>query len=202
MKETRQDKHNPEELDKHPYSSKSYWGYSSDSRHLRLGPDDSDREAKNSVIHTCGRYLQKIATGLISLASGMGVTIRYFVSPSRIITQQYPENRESLKMMDRFRGHLVMIHDENNQHICTGCGICEKACPNGTISVLTTTDLAGRKVLGRYIYRLSQCALCNLCTESCPFRAITMGHEFELATYDRQRLTFILNKTQGGIIDG
>jgi len=57
-------------------------------------------------------------------------------------------------------------------------------------------------VLGRYIYRLSQCALCNLCTESCPFGAITMGHEFELATYDRQRLTFILNKTQGGIIDG
>jgi NADH-quinone oxidoreductase subunit I len=156
----------------------------------------------NSVIHACGCYLQKIGTGLVSLASGMGVTIRYFINPSRIITQQYPENRETLQMMDSFRGHLVMLHDENNRHRCTGCGICEKACPNGTISVLTTTDLAGRKVLGRYIYRLSQCTLCNLCTESCPFGAITMGHEFELATYNRQLLTSILNKTQGGVIDG
>lgn len=152
---------------------------------------------QESLLLFCGRYLQKVASGFISLLSGMGVTIRYFVSPSRIVTQQYPENRETLQMMDRFRGHLDMIHDENNQHRCTGCGICEKACPNGTISVLTTKDLAGRKVLGRYIYRLSQCTLCNLCIESCPFGAITMGREFELAVYDRQSLTFILNKPQG-----
>ena len=160
---------------------------------------ETRRDVNNeSMFHFWGRYLQKVATGLISLLNGMGVTIRYFVSPDKIITQQYPENRESLQMMERFRGHLAMIHDENNQHRCTGCGICEKACPNGTISVLTTKDLAGRKVLGRYIYRLSQCTLCNLCTESCPFGAITMGRDFELATYDRQQLTFILNKTQGG----
>ena len=157
---------------------------------------------KNIVLHSSGHYLRKVATGLISLFSGMGVTVRYFINPGRIITQQYPENRASLQMMDRFRGHVMMIHDENDQHRCTGCGICEKACPNGTISVLTTKDLTGRKVLGRYIYRLSQCSLCNLCTESCPFGAIAMARDFELAEYDRQLLTFILNKTQGGIIDG
>ena len=78
---------------------------------------------------------------------------------------------------------------------CTGCGICEKACPNGTISVLTTQNLAGNKMLGRYLYRFSQCTLCNLCVESCPFGAITMGQDFELAKYDRQLLTYILNKT-------
>ncbi len=72
--------------------------------------------------------------------------------------------------------------------------MCEKACPNGTISVLTTKDLSGRKVLGRYIYRFSQCTLCNLCVESCPFGAITMGKDFELAVYDRKLLTLILNK--------
>ena len=153
----------------------------------------------NSVVRSCSRYLQKAAKGVVSLFNGMGVTIGYFVSPSRIITQQYPENRDELQMFERFRGHLVMIHDENNHHRCTGCGICEKACPNGTISVLTTTDVTGRKVLGRYIYRLSQCTLCNLCTESCPFDAITMSREFELAVYDRQLLTVVLNNTQGGM---
>ena len=72
-----------------------------------------------------------------------------------------------------------------------------KACPNGTISVLTSKDLSGRKVLGKYIYRLSQCTLCNLCVESCPFGAIVMGKDFELAVYDREELTFILNQSHG-----
>jgi len=142
-----------------------------------------------------GNYLQKIIMGFTSLLKGMGVTISYFVSPDKIITQQYPENRETLQMMARFRGRLVMLHDENDKHNCTACGICEKACPNATISVLATKDLTGRKVLGRYIYRLSQCTLCNLCVEACPFGAIAMGKEFESAVYDRERLTFILNKT-------
>jgi NADH-quinone oxidoreductase subunit I len=149
---------------------------------------------KNSIYSACRNYLQKAATGFISLLRGMGVTIGYFISPDKIITQQYPENRHHLQMMDRFRGHLVMVHDENNTHRCTACGICEKACPNGTISVLPTKDLAGQKVLGRYLYRLAQCTLCNLCVESCPFGAIAMGREFEMAVYDRRQLTFILNK--------
>ncbi len=153
---------------------------------------------ENSFANSWSRYFKKVGTGLHSLLSGMGVTIGYFVNPERIITQQYPENRDTLKMMARFRGHLTMFHDENDKHRCTGCGICEKACPNGTISVLTTKDMSGRKVLARYIYRLSQCTLCNLCTESCPFGAIGMGQEFELAVYDRQDLTFTLNNTQGG----
>ena len=128
-----------------------------------------------SLLQNCSRYIQRVFTGVMSLFKGMGVTFGYFVHPDRIITQQYPENRETLRMMDRFRGHLTMIHDENDLHRCTGCGICEKACPNGTISVLNTKDLAGRKVLGRYIYRLSQCTLCNLCVESCPFGAINFS---------------------------
>jgi NADH-quinone oxidoreductase subunit I len=140
------------------------------------------------------KYLEKIATGFLSLLKGMGVTIRYFISPGKIVTQQYPENQETLIMMDRFRGHLIMTHNEDGENKCTGCGICEKACPNGTISVLTTKDLSGHKVLGRYIYRLSQCTLCNLCVESCPLGAISMGKDFELAVFDRKFLTFILNK--------
>lgn len=142
-------------------------------------------------------YLSKIITGFISLLKGMGVTISYFISPQKVVTQQYPENRETLQMMERFRGHLSMPRDDKGDHHCTGCGICEKACPNGTISVLATKDISGRKVLGQYIYRLSQCTLCNLCVESCPYGAIAMGKDFELAVYDREKLTYILNKSQG-----
>ncbi|MEN8189299.1 MAG: NADH-quinone oxidoreductase subunit I [Thermodesulfobacteriota bacterium] len=138
-------------------------------------------------------YIAKAISGFFSLLTGMGVTIAYFLNPKKIVTQQYPENRDSLEMMTRFRGHLSLILDEKGSHRCTACGICEKACPNGTITVLTTKDITGRKILGRYIYRLSQCTLCNLCVESCPYAAIKMGRDFELATYDREQLTFILN---------
>ncbi len=145
----------------------------------------------------CCAYLSKVVTGFISLLQGMGVTIGYFFSPKKIVTQQYPENRETLQMMARFRGHVAMPHDEKGEHSCTACGICEKACPNGTISVLTTKDISGRKVLGKYIYRLSQCTLCNLCIESCPFGAIVMGKDFEFAVYDREKLIFTLNQSPG-----
>ncbi len=143
---------------------------------------------------TVSQLMAKMGTGFLSLLQGMGVTIRYFVSPDKIVTQQYPENRETLEMMARFRGHLSMPHDEDGNHRCTGCGICERACPNGTISVLTTKDHRGSKILGRYLYRFSQCTLCNLCIESCPFGAITMGKNFELAVYDRKNLDFVLNE--------
>ena len=142
-------------------------------------------------------YLKKVGTGFVSLVSGMSLTMGYLVNFRKVVTQQYPENRETLKMMDRFRGGVVMIHDENDENRCTGCGICERACPNGSISVLTTRNLAGKKVLGQYIYRLSQCTFCNLCIEACPFGAIEMGKEFELAVYDRDRLIQILNKKEG-----
>jgi NADH-quinone oxidoreductase subunit I len=156
-----------------------------------------NHQQQNSSRQACCAYLSKVVTGFVSLLQGMGVTIGYFFSPKKIVTQQYPENRETLQMLARFRGHVVMVRDDQGDHCCTGCGICEKACPNGTISVLTTKDISGRKVLGKYIYRLSQCTLCNLCVESCPYGAIAMGKDFELAVYDREQLTFILNKSQG-----
>ena len=153
----------------------------------------TSEEQQNNQRTACCAYLSKVITGFVSLLKGMGVTIGYFVSPRKIVTQQYPENRETLQMMARFRGHVSMVHDDKGVHSCTACGICEKACPNGTISVLPTKDISGRKILGQYIYRLSQCTLCNLCIESCPYGAIVMGKDFELAVYDREKLTFILN---------
>ncbi|XOF33829.1 MAG: 4Fe-4S dicluster domain-containing protein [Candidatus Electrothrix sp. YB6] len=151
---------------------------------------------KESLLEYSGRYLYKVFTGFYSLMQGMDITIKYFLNPKTVITQQYPENRDTLEMFDRFRGPLHMPHDENGNNACTACGICEKSCPNGTISVLPTRDISGSKVLGKYIYRSGQCAFCGLCVEACPFGAITMSGEFELTVYDRNELTWVLNKPQ------
>ena len=142
-------------------------------------------------------HLKEIGSGFVSLLQGMKLTFGYFIDPKKVITQQYPENRETLQMFPRFRGRLKFRLDEEGRHLCTACSMCERACPNGTISVLSTRDEDKRKVLGKYIYRLNQCTLCNLCVESCPFGALEMAHDFEMASYDRDSLVFILNR-QGG----
>lgn len=139
-----------------------------------------------------GSYLRQLGLGGLSLVKGMGLTLGYLLHPSRVITQQYPENRETLTMFPRFRGRLAMGMAADGATLCTACGLCEKACPNGTISVLSARGEDNRKVLGRYIYRFQQCTLCGLCVETCPFGAIFMAGDFELAAYDRAALEMVL----------
>ena len=140
-------------------------------------------------------YFGGIKDGMKSLLIGLGVTWREYFTKK--VTEQYPENRKTLKMHSAFRGHVIMPHDENGEHKCTGCTLCEKACPNATISVLNTKNIAGKKVLGKYIYRMDQCTLCGLCVEACPFDAIRMGNEFEHAATNRNNYEWVLNKKEG-----
>ena len=101
---------------------------------------------------TFKEYITSFFSGLRSLLVGMGTTIKVFFR--RKTTEQYPENRATLKISDRFRGELVMIHNDKNEHRCVACGICQMNCPNGTINVVTkqvTDEETGkaRKVLDR-----------------------------------------------------
>lgn len=142
-------------------------------------------------------YLAKSFHGAISLLKGLHITAGYFFHPSRIVTEQYPNNKKTLKMAERFRGQVIMPHDESGEHKCTACTMCEKACPNGSISILPTKNVAGKKVLGQFIYRFDTCTLCSLCVEACPFDAIRMGQNFENSAYSREAFELILNKKEG-----
>jgi Formate hydrogenlyase subunit 6/NADH:ubiquinone oxidoreductase 23 kD subunit (chain I) len=150
-----------------------------------------------STIEYIKRYLKRCITGPWSLICGLSVTLKYFFNPKRIVTEQYPENRKTLKMHDRYRGRLEMIEDENGNNRCTACGMCERACPNASINVLATKNIAGKKVLGRYVYHFASCTQCGLCVEACPFGAIQMSPAFEVATTDPNDLEMILNKKEG-----
>ena len=150
------------------------------------------------------KYFSDIYHGVKSLLTGMNVTGRYFFSPGAIVTQQYPENRKELKMFDRFKGEVIMPHNENNQHRCTGCGICETACPNGSIEIIQdkidTPDGKKKRIIDKHIYHLSMCTFCGLCIKACPSDALAWGQEFEHAVFDRSKLTKILNKPGSSII--
>lgn len=151
-------------------------------------------------------YIKEVYHGVASLMKGMKKTGYYFLHPSEIITQQYPDNRNELKLPERFRGEVVMSHDDNNEHACTGCTACELACPNGTIKIITKMDVSPegkkKKALDTFIYHLELCTMCNLCIEACPTNAIQMAQTFEHSVYDRNKLTKKLNQPNSKIREG
>ena len=65
----------------------------------------------------------------------MEVTGKELVTPK--ITEQYPENRATLEIPERFRAELTLKYDAAGRHKCIACGICQMNCPNGTIKLTT-----------------------------------------------------------------
>ena len=142
-------------------------------------------------------YIKGLFHGLGTLLTGMGVTWKEFFT--RKITEQYPENRATLKLSDRYCGELTMPHDENGNNKCIACGLCQMNCPNGTIRITTETVTdpetgKSKKRLVKYEYDLGSCMFCHLCVNVCPHDAIKFSTNFEHSVFTREQLVKILNK--------
>ena len=99
------------------------------------------------------------------------------------ITTQYPEQR--LNTSRRIRGNELIWSQEK----CTGCATCAKTCPQGTIEIVTSTDLVENKyVVEKYQVDTGYCIQCGLCVEACPYKALFMGYAYERAKYRRGEL--------------
>lgn len=152
------------------------------------------------------KYFGDIFGAVKSLLTGMKRTGYYFTHHKEIITEQYPDNRATLVLPERFRGEVVMLHTEENTHRCTGCTACELACPNGTIKIITKFEVNAegkkKKALDTFIYHLELCTMCNLCIQACPTDAIKMAQTFEHSVYDRSLLTKTLNQPGSKLEEG
>ena len=142
-------------------------------------------------------YIGGLLHGINTLLTGMKVTSREFFTKK--VTEQYPENRATLEISPRFRGRLVMRTDEEGNHKCVACGLCQMACPNDTIHLTTeriTNEETGKKkkVLVEYKYDLGACMFCQLCVDAGPHNAIACCTEFENGEFDRSPLVLTLNK--------
>jgi NADH-quinone oxidoreductase subunit I len=134
-----------------------------------------------------GNPVAAFFSGILSLVKGLLITLKYMFA--RPITIQYPEQRAALPL--RYRGRLVLpVDPEKGSHRCTACMRCVQACPNHSIDVEKVIDAEGkpRPKASWYRYNLGTCMFCNLCVEACPFFALVMSDEYELASTDKSRL--------------
>ncbi len=142
------------------------------------------------------QYITDIFVAIKNLLKGMGVTWRQFWAKK--VTMEYPENRDTLVISDRWRSELTMPHDENNEHGCTACGICMMNCPNGTITVTSSTveteDGKKKRVLDAYTWNQGSCTFCNLCVLTCPSKAIAFTNDVEGAVFNKEKLLYRLNQ--------
>ena len=139
-----------------------------------------------------------VYNSIISLLKGMKITLGYLIRPSTVVTQQYPENRETLKMFERFRGQLRLTYDDNGYMRCNGCNFCELACPNASIVIKDRRNPVNNMLeLDQFIWRLDSCTFCNACIQACPHEALEWSKDFEAAVYDRRILVYGLNKYAG-----
>ena len=135
-----------------------------------------------SVYRTFGETLRGMKTTFARIAEG----------PKTI---QYPE--EKTPVYPRFRGrHKLHTFDESGLEKCVGCSLCAAACPAECIRVVAAENTpenqvsAGERYAAVYEINMTRCIFCGYCEVACPFDAITMGHDYELADYERSDLIF------------
>ena len=108
---------------------------------------------------------------------------------------QYPE--EKTPVYPRFRGrHKLHRFEDTGLEKCVGCSLCAAACPADCIRVVSAENTpenrvsAGERYAAVYEINMSRCIFCGYCEIACPFDAITMGHDYEMADYNRSDLIF------------
>lgn len=139
-----------------------------------------------------GGYFKEIFDGAHSLVAGMSVTLKYLFQP--VVTEQYPHVVPSIP--DRFRGHIELVGDEETGGpLCIVCGMCQRACPSGCITVAgEKVEGVKGKVLTKYDLDFTKCSLCGLCVESCNPGAITFSKDYNLAGLSKETFIFDLKK--------
>ena len=127
-----------------------------------------------------------------ALVKGLGTTFKHmFRAPT---TVQYPEERRPV--YPRFRGKHKLMRYENGLERCIGCSLCAGVCPAKAIYVEAAENTdeqrfsPGERYARKYEINMIRCIFCGYCQEVCPTEAIVLGHDYELADYDRASFVY------------
>ena len=138
------------------------------------------------------RGLKELISGFGSLLTGMRITLQQFFKPQ--VTVHYP--RESLKMAERYRGHIELVRDpETGKSLCVACKACEKACPSDCIFVEgLKREGEKKKSPTEFTLDFTKCSLCGSCVEVCSTDALRFSKEYNLASTNKNDYLYDLLK--------
>jgi NADH-quinone oxidoreductase subunit I len=130
-------------------------------------------------------WLRKVF--LVDLIKGLWLTLTY--TPQPAFTFQYPAERRPTS--PRYRGLLrLQVDPTTGAQVCIVCDQCAKACPDNLIQLGGHREPGQKtRVLDYFDFNLSRCSFCGLCAEACPtkpIKALIMGEDYELSSYDRE----------------
>ena len=131
------------------------------------------------------------------LLQGLSVTAKNFAGsfhdPKRLTTVEYPEQKS--KLPESYRNFPFLVSESSEDPMgtlrCVACQICEKECPPQCIYIEKSKDkkpdATGKMQIYPAVFLIdsSVCMNFQICVEVCPFDAIKMDHEYEIATTDR-----------------
>jgi formate hydrogenlyase subunit 6/NADH:ubiquinone oxidoreductase subunit I len=95
-----------------------------------------------------------------------------------VATIKYPF--EKAFVHDNFRGKINFDAAK-----CIGCKMCMRDCPAKAIVI----EKVGEEKVFKANFALDYCIFCAQCVDSCPRKALSSSPEFELAQYDRAKLS-------------
>ncbi len=116
------------------------------------------------------------------------------------MTLRYPEQKLDLEGpgyrydprqavgLPGFKGRHILHMDK-----CTGCQLCAIACDGVAVAIEMQQVKKGKPQNKKDIWPAvdyGRCVFCGLCVDACPFDALYMTNEYELAAYDKMSLKY------------
>ena len=137
----------------------------------------------------------------MTIAKGMGVTLRAFFSRTQTI--QYPDVDPMDPAMPGYKGDLGPVQERFRgvltveSRSCIADNLCARTCPIDCIqiedvrgpkgiapSLVGGKDMPKSKHLTRFDIHIGRCMYCGLCVDVCPTGAIHFTREFAAASGD------------------